>query len=109
MFTHLSRLFSNKSRLHGRAQARRCQTRPQVEVLEGRQLLSTTSAITWHYGTYVQRDLFAIDLQSRLAVEYTSDNSGTNSFFLPSGPGQITAVSAGLGAGGNPEVYVLAA
>ena len=74
--------------------------RPQVELLEARQLLSTLSAISWHSGGVSHHSVYAIGGDNGV---YVSTDGGA---FTALG-GYALGISAGLDASGNPEVYAI--
>src|SRR5260370_35111560 len=89
------------ARRSDRARVRRPQVcRPQVELLEARQLLSTLSAVSWQSGGVSHHSVYAI----------ASDNSviaSTDGGSFTGLGGYVLSISAGPHASGNPAVYAI--
>jgi hypothetical protein len=73
-----------------------------LESLEGRTLLSATSAVAWTVGGVTHTALYAIEKND--AVEVSIDGGSFTSL-----GGYAKQVSAGLDATGSPEVYAIGA
>ncbi len=82
---------------HARTRRRRS-FNASLEAVEDRTLMSTLSAISWKSGGVQHSEVFAIGYNN--SVSMSKDCGG-----FVSESGYLTAISAGLDAQGNPEVF----
>src|SRR5215510_5250715 len=80
---------------------RRRSLRTEREWLEGRSLLSATSAVSWASNGVAHNALYAIDKYD--SVEVSTDGGSFTSLGF-----YAKQISAGLDAAGKPEVYAIA-
>jgi hypothetical protein len=89
-----------RGRMRARCPRRSRSFRTELEALEGRALLSATSAISWTSGGVTHTALYAIGLDDNVEVS-VDGGSFTNL------GGYATQISAGLDAYYKPEVYAI--
>jgi hypothetical protein len=79
-----------------------CRFRAELEPLEGRALLATTSAVAWNVGTVTHHALYVVGKNDSVGVSVGGGG------FTNLG-GYAKQISAGLDASNKPEVYAIGA
>jgi len=98
----LLRIFRRPARVGGSRTRRSRSLRMEMESLERRSLLTTTSAISWSIGGVTHSALYAIDQNDNVEVSVDGGK------FTNLG-GYAKQISAGLDAFNKPEVYAIGA